>query len=72
MPSREKTFALEELEMLSEHLEFLSAWIVDILEYHREDPEAVEDLPTIARSLIDSGRAIMRVYARLSGEGGEN
>jgi len=67
-----KKFALEDLQMLAEHLEFLTSWVNDVLEYHSEDPDAIEDLPTIARSLIDSGRAIMRVYARLSGEGGEN
>jgi hypothetical protein len=72
MPSHEKAFALKDLEMLAEHLEFLSNWVIDVLESYREDPEAVEDLPTIARSLIESGRAIMRVYSRLSGEGGEN
>jgi hypothetical protein len=71
MPSREKVFAMKDLEMLTEHLDFLSAWLADVLEYHKEDPEAVEDLPTIARSLVESGRAIMRVYSRLS-EGGES
>jgi hypothetical protein len=65
-------FALKDLEMLAEHLEFLSNWVLDILEFYREDPESIEDLPTIARSLIESGRAIMRVYGRLSQEGGEN
>jgi hypothetical protein len=62
---------MKDLEMLGEHLEFLSNWVTDILESYREDPEAIEDLPTIARSLVESGRAIMRVYSRLS-EGGES
>jgi hypothetical protein len=71
MPSP-KYHAQKDLEMLAEHLEFLSNWLVDILEYFSEDPDSIEDLPTISRALLDSARAIMRVYNRLTEGGGEN